>query len=153
MRRPAEIRTVNARIGLARYSGASHQGWQVTVEDADAGIRLIELRLTDEQFGQVIGGTVNLPAEVTVDPEHIGKKLETRRERVPLSNAEAHDRANFSDNLNAAARDHQRDNRTLWPSHGWTAEVDRTFNHHRFNDDGYEVMFVRWVAQQEGSGT
>lgn len=149
---PNTRRELEATVSVVRWHGNGEEGWNLRIEDAASGLQVIEVKLSNEQFGQMIGAQVTkAEASYWANP-NIGKRLEHatisadlfQRDfpRTGMDEAEAAQLAETRALVVRTAMVRQG----FSPEDGWEAEALDHYNGHRRNElDRYDVQVRRWV--------
>lgn len=139
----ASQQTLKGEVSLSRWTGGAQQGWRLTIEDSASRLRVVEIQLTDEQFGQLVGGRVtDLAVEHWTSP-NIGKTMEVKVINVPGLTHESWqgpDRHRTTPVYGAMGA------QGYGAEDGWVPQIDETFNRHRSSAEGYAVTLRRWVT-------
>ena len=121
-------------IGDIRSTGGDYVS--IEVGDEDAGVRIIEVHLSHEQYGRLVAGCgfVHCTASVN-DSGLVGMQSEHKTELVPCEHV--------SRDADKAA--------ILAPFEvdGWKGNESDLGNHHCWKGSGYRVVFHRWVPKKE----
>jgi len=114
----------------------------VVVDDEDAGARVLEIRLTHEQFGKLLAASRHMDCTILLnDSGHVGMQREHKTELVPR--APGFDPSD--DECRAVLAPFEED--------GWQGSVSDLRNHHRWRGpEESEVHFDRWVPKKGGDG-
>jgi hypothetical protein len=107
----------------------------LSIQDELSGCSILEAECSLEDFALILTGMGKTIDFGIRSLGKIGKKLETKYERIQLN-------FDASDNeIREAVREFEVD--------GWCGKDECCKNHHnRVGDDGYRVLYVRWVERR-----
>lgn len=119
-------------------------GWSVTVQDVASRQLIVDVDLTDEQMGLLLGGKC-IEVEAGYYPaNHIGRRQEIARLHAPIDRWDFADRRLVEDLCRGAM-----DAAGLTAADGWEPDVPAKFNLHCLDDGrGYGFNVRRYVDDE-----
>ena len=112
----------------------------IEVEDANSGLRIIELCMSYEALGKIITGHGAIPviAKYVNTLDNIGKRLEVKIEMVQGIDSRVN-KEEFKEMFKKAVKPYEVD--------GWKADAEDSFNFHKHTPKGYyAVTFRRYIG-------
>lgn len=145
-------RELEVDVSLVRWSGGGDTGWSLRIEDKASRLSVIEVKLSNEQFGQMVGSmATTVPADYWAN-DNIGRTLETGTVIAPLTYKDFPKMDTPEDNLADLEDDRSMKvqramvEQGFSPLHGWEHETLDRVNGHRLSAEGYAVSVCRWVG-------
>jgi hypothetical protein len=119
------------------YRDGDDMSISITLTDETSRTRFLEVRMTPRDFANALTGQGEVSVEFDLRAQHVGKKLEVKAEKIPVSGY-----APPADEIDRLLLEYEVD--------GWMASTEDFHNHHRYgtNKDGssyYAVSLVRYV--------
>lgn len=120
--------------------GYSQDSVFIQIGDEDAGVRIVDLSLTYEQFARAVGSRYlsNLEANVNTSGT-VGKLQEHKTLFIPFTSSRV-DKA-FEKQVDIALAPHEVD--------GWKGRRENFSNFHMREGDTVKVQFHRWVDKED----
>lgn len=119
------------------------EGWvEITVRDENSGVECSVVRLSYEDFGRGLASPCLRPCEFFVNDELVGKKHESKREKVFVQSSDTSDKEEKLEAAKKAIAEYEID--------GWIGDTSQVNNmHYRrgYEENGFytEVVFHRYV--------
>ena len=117
---------------------------RIEVTDDKSGLRVVEIKLTRDNFAKALGKLAFIPCKFTMsDAKNIGKKREVKIELVFIPIYCCTDDENMNDKR-------IREQFAPFEVDGWVGDIRSAQNHHnvdKYDDNGkyYNVTFSRYV--------
>lgn len=141
---------LKVRVSIGGYSGSDGPGAYIQIEDDASSIQIIDVRMTHEQFGQILSGRSMVrvaTADVNVRDERIGKTREHKEVEIPIP-----------DSIRSLCYGKKNDPKKVknffkpYEVDGWEANYDDAANGHRVVSHGrnenltvMRIGFIRYV--------
>ena len=105
----------------------------ISVKDMVSHKEVVEVRVPLDNFSKALTGQGFIDCEIKYpSQENIGKKRETKYENVPCKDY-------------LETEEEKREVLEPFEVDGWIGRSSDLNNHHRSTEDGYNVLFERWI--------
>ncbi|TXH10966.1 MAG: hypothetical protein E6R03_14760 [Hyphomicrobiaceae bacterium] len=149
-----DVKTIHTTIGLrlGRSTGGAGGDWHLALEDERSGINIVDLRLTDEQLGKLLGcGGVAVPAELFASALH-GRVMRVKTQAIPIlgkgkkTTYDKYDPKSWGDHVMKWLKANEMSE--------WTPDIEKQWSTHKYNasDQTYTVTLRKWVKFKPKSG-
>jgi hypothetical protein len=144
------IPNLKCEVRLSHWSGGGEpsEGTDILLTDEASGVQFAQVRLTTEEFGQLMRGrgAADCPTEVR-GLDLLGKRRESKSEVVEFAiDRLKSDWQGGNHSLTAPAKKYAKGVLAPFEVDGWEARMSDLTNHHRrVGQNGVEVTFVRYV--------
>lgn len=132
------------------YTNMDDGGFELAIDDQDANVRLLTVKLTYEEFAKLVGTSGMINVDGALGPkERFGTKAENEVFFVPEPSSERMQRLSYKEAVEAIFK-----LRPDLKAEGWFPRADDYGNHHRRRTQdgvvGYGVIFYRNVDKETG---
>jgi hypothetical protein len=142
---------IDGAISIARSTGSDGHSISISVEDRLSGLHVLELRLSMEEFGNVVTGSSGKTLSATVyQNENLGKEQEVATAQIPLEGFDIGYDGKGWEAFNQFVETYVEEKF----GSEWKADLDKSKNHYRVingktpetkGKQYYSVHIRRWL--------